>query len=147
MVDLSCPINDVAALLPHSGKMVLLDRVIAFGEDFLIAESELREDNILLKNNRLPSFVGTEIMAQGVAAWAGCKCIGAGQPISLGYWIGSRKLSLHCADIPVGSKLTINIRLSIEDASGFGIFDCQLIDRDSQQVLIEGALSVFRPQN
>ena len=146
MIDLTCPITDIAPLVPHSGKMILLDRVVDFGDDFLVAEAEIRDDNILLKENKLPAFLGAEIMAQGVAAWAGCKCVRAGKPISLGYWIGSRKLSIPQPDIAVGSKLCIQIKLSIEDATGFGVFDCQLIDQANQQVIVEGALNVFRPQ-
>ena len=38
--------------------------------------------------------MGAEILAQGVAAWAGCKCVKAGQPIGLGYWIGSKKTDI-----------------------------------------------------
>ena len=85
-------------------------------------------------------------MAQGVAAWDGCKCAQLGKPIGLGYWLGSRKLSIHQPYIAMGSKLRIQIKLSIEDASGFGVFDCQLIDAHSQQIIVEGALNVFRPQ-
>ncbi|WP_109078589.1 dehydratase [Aggregatibacter kilianii] len=146
MLDLTCPITDIAPLVPHSGNMILLDRVTDFGEDFLVAEAEVRPDNLLVKENTLPSFLGAEIMAQGVAAWAGCKCVRAGKPIGLGYWIGSRKLSIHQPEIAIGSKLCIHIKLSIEDATGFGVFDCQLIDAANQQVVVEGALNVFRPQ-
>ena len=85
-------------------------------------------------------------MAQGVAAWDGCKCAQLGKPIGLGYWLGSRKLSIHQPYIAMGSKVRIQIKLSIEDASGFGVFDCQLIDAHSQQIIVEGALNVFRPQ-
>jgi predicted hotdog family 3-hydroxylacyl-ACP dehydratase len=62
------------------------------------------------------------------------------------YWIGSRKLTLHRQDISVGSLLQIQIKRSIEDATGFGVFDCTLIDLSNQQPLVEGALNVFRPQ-
>ena len=96
MIDLTCPITDIAPLVPHSGKMILLDRVVDFGDDFLVAEAEIRDDNILLKENKLPAFLGAEIMAQGVAAWAGCKCVRAGKPISLGYWIGSHSSNRYC---------------------------------------------------
>jgi thioester dehydrase family protein len=146
MPDLTCPITDIAPLVPHSGKMIMLDKILDFGTDFLIAEMEVRPDNVFLRGERLPSFLGAEIMAQGVAAWDGCKCAQLGKPIGLGYWLGSRKLSIHRPYIAMGSKLRIQIKLSIEDASGFGVFDCQLIDANSQQIIVEGALNVFRPQ-
>ena len=63
MAKLVCPIEQVAPLLPHSGDMVLLDRISDFGEDFLIAETEIRSDNILIKQGKLATFAGIEIMA------------------------------------------------------------------------------------
>ena len=37
MADLTCPITDIAPLVPHSGKMIMLDKILDFGTDFLIA--------------------------------------------------------------------------------------------------------------
>ena len=146
MIDLTCPITDISPLIPHSGEMVMLDKITEFGEDYLIAEMTVKPDCLLLKDGKLATYMGAEILAQGVAAWAGCKCVKAGQPIGLGYWIGSRKLTLHRQDISVGSLLQIQIKRSIEDATGFGVFDCTLIDLSNQQPLVDGALNVFRPQ-
>lgn len=146
MIDLTCPITDVSPLLPHSGNMVMLEKITDFGDDFLIAEMTPTETCVLIKNGELPTYMAAEIMAQGIAAWAGCKCVKAGAPISLGYWIGSRKLTFHTPLVTLGHRLQIRIHLSIEDATGFGVFDCSLTDLDTQQVLIEGALNVFRPQ-
>ena len=122
MIDLTCPITDISPLIPHSGEMVMLDKITEFGEDYLIAEMTVKPDCLLLKDGKLATYMGAEILAQGVAAWAGCKCVKAGQPIGLGYWIGSRKLTLHRQDISVGSLLQIQIKRSIEDATGFGVF-------------------------
>lgn len=146
MFDLTCPITNVAPMLPHSGEIVMLDKIIDFGEDFLIAETQITEDCLLVKNGELPTYMAAEIMAQGIAAWAGCKSMQAGVPIGLGYWIGSRKLKFHAPFVTLGHRFQIRIQLSIEDATGFGVFDCTMTDLDSEQLLIEGALNVFRPQ-
>ncbi|MDO5054183.1 dehydratase [Pasteurella oralis] len=145
MIALNCPIDDVAPLVPHSGEMVLLDRITAFGDDFLVAESTIRPDHILLKQGQLATFAGIEIMAQGIAAWSGCMAIQANQPVRLGYLLGTRKLHIHTQEIPIGSHLQIRVKMSIQDATGFGVFDCQLIDLASEQVILEGALNVFSP--
>lgn len=147
MAKLVCPIEQVAPLLPHSGDMVLLDRISDFGEDFLIAETEIRSDNILIKHGKLATFAGIEIMAQGVAAWSGCLAILADEPVRLGYLLGTRKLHIHTQEIPVGSKLQIKIKMSIQDSTGFGVFDSQLIDLTSGEVILEGALNVFSPKD
>ena len=146
MAKLVCPIEQVAPLLPHSGDMVLLDRISDFGEDFLIAETEIRSDNILIKHGKLATFAGIEIMAQGVAAWSGCLATLADEPVRLGYLLGTRKLHIHTQEIPVGSKLQIKIKMSIQDSTGFGVFDSQLIDLTSGKIILEGALNVFSPK-
>ena len=147
MAKLVCPIEQVAPLLPHSGDMVLLDRISDFGEDFLIAETEIRSDNILIKQGKLATFAGIEIMAQGVAAWSGCLATLADEPVRLGYLLGTRKLHIYTQEIPVGSKLQIKIKMSIQDNTGFGVFDSQLIDLTSGKVILEGALNVFSPKD
>ncbi|NBI12286.1 dehydratase [[Haemophilus] felis] len=145
-IDLTCPIHHVATLVPHSGDMVLLDRITEFGDDFLTAETQIRADNPLIKNGKLATFAGIEIMAQGVAAWAGCIATLAGEPIRLGYLLGTRKLHIHSEQIAIGTQLRIQIKMSIQDATGFGVFDSQLIDSVTEQVLLEGALNVFSPK-
>lgn len=143
---LICPIENVAPLVPHRHQMVLIDRITEFGDNFLIAESEIRPDHILIKNGKLAAFAGIEIMAQGVAAWAGCMAAKANEPVRLGYLLGTRKLYLHQQEITIGSRLQTKITMSIQDATGFGVFDCQLIDLATQQVIVEGALNVFSPK-
>ena len=147
MAKLVCPIEQVAPLLPHSGDMVLLDRISDFGEDFLIAETEIHSDNILIKHGKLATFAGIEIMAQGVAAWSGCLATLADEPVRLGYLLGTRKLHIYTQEIPVGSKLQIKIKMSIQDSTGFGVFDSQLIDLTSGKIILEGALNVFSPKD
>lgn len=150
---LALPIEKVAPLIPQSGDMVLVDRILDYGEDFLIGEAEIRADHILLVNGELPAYAGIEIMAQGVAAWAGChkqeKAAEQHQKaeVRLGYLLGSRKLHIHQPSIAVGSELEIKVKMSIQDATGFGVFDCQLIDKQSKKLLLEGALNVFSPKD
>lgn len=146
---LALPIENVAPLIPQSGEMVLVDRITDYGEDFLIGEATIHADHILLKNGQLPTYAGIEIMAQGVAAWAGChkQEIEKNAPIRLGYLLGSRKLHIHTQNIPVGTTLQIKIKMSIQDATGFGVFDCQLIDLSTHQIVLEGALNVFSPKD
>lgn len=144
--NLTCPIYQVAPLLPHSGEMVLLDCITAFGENFLTAETKVRSDNPLIKHGKLATFAGIEIMAQGVAAWAGCMAVLAGEPVRLGYLLGTRKLHIHRDEINIGTPLRIQINMSIQDTTGFGVFDCQLIDMATETLLLEGALNVFSPK-
>ena len=146
-MDFSLPIDNVAPLIPQSGEMVLLDRIIAFGEDFLNAEAEIRSDHILLQAGRLATFSGIEIMAQGVAAWAGIQARQKNEPVRLGYLLGTRKLYIYQPEIAIGTQLCIEVKMSIQDVTGFGVFDCQLIDKATHKVVLAGALNVFSPKD
>lgn len=101
----------------------------------------------------MPTYAGIEIMAQGVAAWAGChnqeQVIAQNKQaeVRLGYLLGTRKLYIYQSHIEVGTILEIQVKMSIQDATGFGVFDCQLIDKNSSKVLLEGALNVFSPKD
>ena len=66
-----CPITDTASLLPHSGRMVLIDRINRYGDDFVEAVTQIRSDHILLVDGMLPYTAFIELMAQAVGAYAG----------------------------------------------------------------------------
>ncbi len=146
MSDLVCPIYDIESLLPHTGKMVLLDKICDFGEDFLIAESTIKPDNLLIKHNQFATYSGIELMAQAIGAWSGCMETLANRPIRLGYLLGTRKLTINSQEIAIGTTLKIEAKMSIQDATGFSVFDCKLIDKATEQILLEAALNVFIPE-
>lgn len=153
---LVCPIERVAPLLPHSGRMVLLDRITDYGADFLFAEAEIGAGHILLVDGVLPCLSGMEIMAQGIAALAGCQAVNAGQAVRLGFLLGTRKLDVFADSLPVGGRLKIEVRASTQDSSGFGVFDCRLLcvsvpaDWTSRLpedgVVLQAALNVYSPK-
>ena len=152
-----CPIKQPAALLPHSGRMVLLDEVLSYDDNNLHAVCTVRPDCILLPDgaNALPGWLGLEIMAQGVGAWAGAHALDAGRPVQLGFLLGTRKLHFACPEIPVGTVLDVQITLSWQDnATNMGVFDCTLACRTPPPgrddpapgtLLLSGALNVFSP--
>ena len=55
---LTCPIENPAFLLPHSGHMVLIDRVTEHRADFVRVEAHIGEKHILLQNGVLPTTMG-----------------------------------------------------------------------------------------
>lgn len=77
--------NDVGKLLPHTGDMILLDRVLTFDDDALSAGLTVRGDGLFGYIDHIPAWVGIEYMAQTVAAYIGIKSTLAGEPIRFGY--------------------------------------------------------------
>lgn len=63
---------DIASLLPHSGAMVLLERVVEWNGDSIVctASSHRQQDNPLRRAGRLSSLCGIEYGAQAAAVHA-----------------------------------------------------------------------------
>ena len=155
---LTCPIENPAFLLPHSGHMVLIDRVTEHRADFVRVEAHIGEKHILLQNGVLPTTMGMEIMAQGVGAWAGVQALDAGRPVQLGFLLGTRKLEFGVPAIPVGTVMDVKAVLSwLDNANNMGVFDCTLAVRTppagreaelpAGTLLLSGALNVFMPKS
>ena len=153
---LICPIEHPAFLLPHSGHMVLIDRVTEHRADFVRVEAHIGEKHILLQNGVLPTTMGMEIMAQAIGAFAGIQAISAGEEVKLGFLLGTRKLNLFADHIPIGTTLVATAHLFTQDPSGMGVFDCELrwIDAPNDVremlppdgLLAAAALNVYSPK-
>jgi predicted hotdog family 3-hydroxylacyl-ACP dehydratase len=75
----------VEELVPHSGRMVLLNRVIEFDEDAMVAEVIVRDDGLFGDGNMVPAWLGIEYMAQTIAVLGGMKRRLAGKPLNPGF--------------------------------------------------------------
>lgn len=133
----------VAELLPHAGDMVLLDAVEVFDAESIETRLEVKPSGLLnLPDGSLPAWVGIEIMAQTVAAFAGCHARQAGLPVELGFLLGTRSFQCNVEHFPAGSLLRIRAIRSLQDDNGMGVFECHL---DGPGIHAEARLNVFRP--
>lgn len=152
-----CPITDTASLLPHSGRMVLIDRINRYGDDFVEAVTQIRSDHILLVDGMLPYTAFIELMAQAVGAYAGIQARKNAQPVRLGFLLGTRKLEIFTQSVPVGTHLLATAHMSIQDVGGMGVFDCELRWTDapktssetlpSDGILARASLNVYSPEH
>ncbi|MDO4878725.1 MAG: thioester dehydrase [Neisseria sp.] len=155
MDKLACPIENPAFLLPHSGRMVLIDRVTDYGADYVRVEAQVGADHILLHKGALPCTAGMEIMAQAIGAFAGIRALTAGEAVRLGFLLGTRRLDVFADVIPVGTRLAAAAEVSIQDGGGMGVFDCELRWTDAPDevrpvlpadgLLMRAALNVYSP--
>ncbi len=132
---------DVAELIPHSGKMVLLDRIISCDNNSLSAELVVRDDGLLGNNKTVPAWAGIEYMAQAVAAYAGVMAKRAGEPVRLGFLLGTRRYNSNVAEFNVGSTLTVRVEKILQDAN-LGAFECRIQGVD---VEVRANLNVYQP--
>ncbi|AHF65554.1 ApeP family dehydratase [Pseudomonas cichorii] len=135
----------LAELIPHAADMILIDQVLSFDEEQIQTKVTVRPDGLFSQpDGSLPAWIGVELMAQSVAAYAGCQARLKGEPIQLGFLLGSRKFECNVGHFPAGSELTIQATRSLQDDSGMGVFECNLTGPDIQAF---ARLSVYCPPN
>lgn len=134
---------DVAELLPHDGQMVLLDKVLDYDQESLMAEVVVRDDGLFAEGNQVPAWIGIEYMAQTVAAHGGVMCHLAGRPIMLGFLLGTRRYNSNVSSFKVGTRLMIKVTRIIED-QGLGVFDCHI---SAEGINVSAKVNVYQPDN
>ncbi|MEB0079058.1 hotdog family protein [Pseudomonas sp. CCI3.2] len=117
----------LAELLPHAGNMILIDRVLSFDAEQIHTQLTVRPNGLFNRaDGSLPAWVGVELMAQSIAAFAGCHAREQGKPVQLGFLLGTRKFECNVEHFPVGTELTIHALCSLQDDAGMGVFECHL---------------------
>jgi len=135
----------LANLLPHAGAMILLDKVCQFDEDGLTALATVKPGPYSLDDGALPPWLGLELMAQAVGAWAGCRAQLAGRSPDLGFLLGTRRYDCHADKLPAGIVLTVSAKRSLIDNSGMAVFECTLAA--DGRLLAEARLNIYQPPN
>lgn len=133
----------LAELLPHAGDMILIDRVVAFDDEQIHTQATVQPGGLFNRDDGgLPAWVGIELMAQSVAAFAGCHARRRGDAVELGFLLGTRKFECNVDSFPVGIELDIRGVRSLEDDNGMGVFECHI---EAPGIHATARLNVFRP--
>jgi predicted hotdog family 3-hydroxylacyl-ACP dehydratase len=130
----------IAELIPHTGPMILLDRVIAFDDNSLSAELVVRS-GLFGDDKTVPAWVGIEYMAQTIGAYAGMKARLAGEPIRLGFLLGTRRYNGNVAEFKVDTALTVRVDKIMQD-DRLGAFECRIL---GEGIEIGANLNVYQP--
>jgi predicted hotdog family 3-hydroxylacyl-ACP dehydratase len=132
----------IAELVPHSGRMSLLDTLIAHDATSLTAELTVRSDSPFVEHGQVGSWLGLEYMAQAIAAFAGSKGRANGEPPKLGFLIGSRHYHANTPCFRVGDTMRVTITVEIEDESGLGSFQGRII---GDGIEVTATVAVYQP--
>jgi len=133
----------LAELLPHAGDMILIDAIERFDDEQIFTRLTVKPDGLFnLPDGSLPAWVGVELMAQSVAAFAGCHARQKGNPVELGFLLGTRKFECNVEAFAAGSELSIHGLRSLEDDNGMGVFECHI---HGDGIHASARLNVFRP--
>ena len=136
---------DIRSLVPHAGPMVLLDRVLAVNENSLCAEVLIRPDSLFCSADGVGAWVGIEYMAQAIAAHSGHAARLRGEPVKVGFLLGSRRYECQRPSFAVGSLLRVEVRCLLFADNGLGSFACRIDDEAG--LAASATVSVFLPAN
>jgi predicted hotdog family 3-hydroxylacyl-ACP dehydratase len=134
----------VDQLVPHSGDMVLIDAVLACSENSLLARVVINAGGLFSNaDGSMPAWLGLELMAQSIAAWAGWHAREEQRPVQLGFLLGTRNYSCRIDRFPAGADLRIAIERSLQDDSGIAVFECSI--HHGPDLLASARVNVFQP--
>ena len=133
----------IAELLPHRPPMILLDRVDNFAADALTASVAITPSSLFCADGSVPSHIALEYMAQACAAHAGIVAREKGEPVGIGFVLGTRDFVSMVAGFAIGDRLDIIVTLVFNQAR-MGAYDCQIVIDD--RLVAKARLTVYQPE-
>lgn len=137
----------MAEVLPHAGPMVLLTAIRDHTPDRTACTVEIREYAAFRGPDGLvPSWVGIEYMAQCIAAHRGLRSRANGEPIKVGFLVGSKRVAFRTPGFTPGQVLEVTAR-HLWGERELGAFVCSILDLADGAMLVEGTLTVVLPEH
>lgn len=135
----------IAEVVPHAGEMILLDNIEAFEAERITCTRTIQSDGMFVDaDGSMPSWVGVELMAQAIAAWAGCCARAEQRPVQLGFLLGTRHYACNVDAFPAGIRLIVEAERSFHDEQGMGVFHCRI---KGPGIHAEARLNVYSPSD
>lgn len=138
---------DIRTLVPHDGAMSLLGRLRAADAESLCAEVTIGPATLFLVDGAVGAWVGVEYMAQAVAAHAGYGARLCGEPVRVGFLLGTRRYACTVAAFPAGSVLHVHVQQVLRGENGLGAYDCRIVDGAGGAEWASATITVFQPDN
>lgn len=136
----------IEALIPHRGEMILIDALIDYSDNSVDVSCTPKAEGLLIEEQqRMPGWVGIELMAQAIATFAGVSARLRGDEPKVGFLLGTRAYTSHVDHFPVGQGFMIRATQLYLDEGGLGAFECRIF-HDSE-MLAEATVNVFEPKD
>jgi predicted hotdog family 3-hydroxylacyl-ACP dehydratase len=123
--------------------------VLAADEESLCAEVAIGPATLFCDGNGVGAWVGVEYMAQAVAAHAGYAARRRGDPVKVGFLLGSRHYECSRPMFALGSLLHVHVQRVLQGENGLGAFECRIVDAHdpSGSTVAAATITVFQPEN
>lgn len=138
----SCP-YPIETLLPHAGRMLLLDRVTGFTDAAIEAVLGIRPGNPFFEAGKgVAAHIAIEWMAQACGAFVGLEAMRRHQAVRVGFLLGTRNFKAERDWFCEGEGLIVRAELIFRDGET-GVFDCIL--RSHERVEATAQLTLHQP--
>ncbi len=134
---------DISEIVPHSGPMLLLHRVVAHQEKRTVCEVRPQDSSLFAEaDGGVPAWVGLEYMAQAVAAHGGMLAREVGAGPRQGMLLGTRRMRMAVDRFRAGQTLHVAAH-RVHASDQMLSFECEIEDAESGERLAEARLSVY----
>ncbi|HEX3972852.1 MAG TPA: hypothetical protein VHX19_16105 [Stellaceae bacterium] len=133
----------ITELLPHRPPMILLDRVEDFDAASLTASVTITPSSMFFAGGRVPSHIALEYMAQACGAHVGIIALENGEPVRVGFVLGTRDFVSTVPGFDVGDRLDVTATLIFNDPQ-MGAYDCRIAI--GGRLVTKARLSVYQPE-
>lgn len=138
-------LRPVTELVPHRDGMLLIDELLNDSVEVIQAVVTVRKDHLFLQPEGWPAWVGIELMAQTVAAWAGLRRLERKEQVQLGFLLGTRKYECDVPYFPIGARLIMSAKQELVSEQGLAVFICT-IELDGKEIA-RASVNAFQPPN
>lgn len=136
---------EVGQLVPHRGRMSLLDSIVEYGPDWLRARVTPAPGAAFASPDGVPGWVGIEYMAQAASAFGGIEQVQRGETPSIGLLIGARYYRCMQDSFAFGTPLDVFAQIAMRDAEDFAAYDCRI--ESGGRRIAECTLKAYRPRD
>jgi len=133
----------VSTLVPHSGPMSLLDRVLEHSRERTVCSVDPTRSRLFAEpDGRVPAWLGLEYMAQCIAAHGGLAARALGEPPRPGLFLGSRRVTFDTDWFAADVGLRVSV-VHHRGEIGLVVFDCDVRTAAGGDPLVEGRMNVY----
>lgn len=141
----SSPVEfSIPQVLPHEGRMRLLDELLSHDETGVSVALTVRPDSLLCDGiNGVPAWIGMEYMAQAACAYSGVGDRRQGMAPRLCILLGTRSYQAQVPVFPLGARLVVTAQLVMRDDNDLAVFQCRILHGAVE--LASGDIKAIRP--
>lgn len=136
----------IEQILPHRGRAILVHEVISYDDTSAVVAVNIGAETAFFQvGEGVPAHVGLEYMAQACGTYAGLMSLDRGEPVRLGFLLGTRDYKCAKPWYRIGERLIVSAEQLFQTDDGMGSFFCKIMCGDIE--LASAHLNVFQPND